>query len=354
MENNLMNNRVFGVAGVCATNSNMNADFNGNPRRLPSGELYASDKSFKYPVRFYFKSIGKKVFNMRSDYFKTDTKKNTVTLVPRTLKENYENSFNVPDLSKVKNTKEVTTNLFSCIDVKQFGATFAESGNNVGIKGAVQIYQGINIYEDATEEYQTILSPYKNPNENNKKAKTNEDGKDSNENSEGYLATTLGTNVFIDEAHFVFPFTINPLEYQSWIEEGVTNGYTKEDYELLKDGINRGVTALDTASKAGCENEYSVFIKVKENENLYLPNLSKYVTFTKVADGKDVITLGFDKMLNSVKSKIDSVEVYYNELLLDIEFNFENTKYMDIVSYEDITATTKEKMKKKKKEETNN
>lgn len=321
MNNVLMNNKVYGVAGVVATNSNMNADFNGNPRRLPSGELYASDKSFKYAIRFYLRSIGEKVFNMRSDYFKTETKKNgSSVLVPRTLKENYENTFNVPDLSKVKDTKEVATNLLSCVDIKQFGATFAESNNNIGIKGAVQIYQGINIYDDATEEYQTILSPYKNP----------------NENSEGSSATTLGNNVFIDEAHFVFPFSLNPLEYQKWINEGVTEGYTEKDFELLKDGINRGVTALTSCSKAGCENEYSVFIKVKEDENLYLPNLSKYVTFTKVADGKDIITLGFDKILNSVKSKIESVEVYYNQHTIDIMFDFENTKYIDIISYTEI------------------
>ena len=46
-------NRVFGAAIVKAVNSNYNADFSGQPRTLPDGTVYATDKAFKYTVRNY-------------------------------------------------------------------------------------------------------------------------------------------------------------------------------------------------------------------------------------------------------------------------------------------------------------
>ena len=46
-------NRVFGCAVVKAINSNYNADFSGQPRTLPNGTVYATDKAFKYAVKNY-------------------------------------------------------------------------------------------------------------------------------------------------------------------------------------------------------------------------------------------------------------------------------------------------------------
>lgn len=48
-------NRVFGCAVVKAINSNYNADFSGQPRTLPSGVVYATDKALKYTVKNYIK-----------------------------------------------------------------------------------------------------------------------------------------------------------------------------------------------------------------------------------------------------------------------------------------------------------
>ena len=47
-------NRVFGCAIVKAINANYNADFTHQPRTLPDGIVYATDKAFKYSLRHYF------------------------------------------------------------------------------------------------------------------------------------------------------------------------------------------------------------------------------------------------------------------------------------------------------------
>jgi CRISPR-associated protein Csh2 len=44
-------NRVYGFAVIKAINSNYNADFSGQPRTLPNGQVYATDKALKYTVR---------------------------------------------------------------------------------------------------------------------------------------------------------------------------------------------------------------------------------------------------------------------------------------------------------------
>ena len=61
-------NRVFGCAIVKAVNANYNADFSGQPRTLPSGIVYATDKAFKYTVKNYLKDVYPKE---RVFYFKS-------------------------------------------------------------------------------------------------------------------------------------------------------------------------------------------------------------------------------------------------------------------------------------------
>ena len=48
------NNRVFGCVVVKSINSNYNADFSGQPRTLPDGTVYATDKALKYAIRNYW------------------------------------------------------------------------------------------------------------------------------------------------------------------------------------------------------------------------------------------------------------------------------------------------------------
>ena len=44
----------------------------------------------------------------------------------------------------------------AAVDIKNFGATFAEAGCNIAITGAVQIGQGFNKYIDTNAEEQDI------------------------------------------------------------------------------------------------------------------------------------------------------------------------------------------------------
>mgnify|MGYP000438296676 CR=1 FL=1 len=111
--------------------------------------FFGSDKALKYPMKKMWDNEGKKVI-----YIKSLNEK----LIPRTLKERYIKVFEDEDL---KDVKKVLTNLMAAVDIKNFGATFAEAGCNIAITGAVQIGQGFNKYIDTNAEEQDILSPFK-------------------------------------------------------------------------------------------------------------------------------------------------------------------------------------------------
>ena len=196
-----MKKRVYGVLGVAALMANWNADFSGYPKRTAGNEIFGSDKAFKYPMKKMWEEQGYPVLYIKS--MKLDGKKQE--LLPRTLKERYEYIFQVKDLKNEK-TPEVLQKLFQAVDVKNFGATFAEADNNISITGAVQFGQGMNVYEDARIVEQPILSPFRTA------SKTEEEKKNS----------TIGTKICCEEAHYFYPFVINPLAYRGYEELGAT------------------------------------------------------------------------------------------------------------------------------------
>ena len=229
-------------------------------------------------------------------------------MVPRSLKERYEQLFQVEDLKKCKDAKVVLTNLMKAVDVKNFGATFAEAGNNISITGAFQIGQGFNKYADTNAEEQQILSPFRDA------------SKDGKEDSEEAKNSTLGTKIVSNEAHYFYPFVINPMAYKELVELGVTEGYTQEDYETFKRTALVSATSFATNAKEGCENEFALFVET--NPDTYLPNLTEYLTFEKKED-KDEISLCCGSLLKELGDQIQRVEIYYNphttELITDIE-----------------------------------
>lgn len=307
-----MNKRVYGVIGIKSVMANWNADFEGNPKSISDGKIFGSDKALKYPMKKMWQSEGEKVLYIKS--LKEDEKDKK--LRPRSLKERYEYIFGVDDLKKEKESNVVLKNLFSAIDVKNFGATFAEEGNNFGITGAVQIAQGFNKYDDSQTEEQQILSPFR-------------DGTKDNADQ-----STLGTKIVSNEAHYAYHFAINPDAYADFVEMGVTEGYTEEDYEKFKEAALTSATSFNTNSKVGCENELAVFVET--DKNAYLPDLSQYVYFKKAEDGKDTIELKFDSILNDVKDKIQSVEIYYNPYTTNIVADIQNAKLMNIFTQEEV------------------
>lgn len=319
-----MDKRVYGVIGIKSVMANWNADFSGCPKSISTGEIFGSDKALKYPMKKMWQNQGAKVLYIKSLKMEAD-KNGEVKVRPKSLKERYEEIFDVKDLKKEKDIKQVLTNLFTAIDVKNFGATFAEEGNNLSITGAVQIGQGFNKYEDTTVEEQQILSPFRVESEKKKK-KDAEDDEEAN-------ATTLGTKIVSSEAHYFYPFAINPLSYQDYVELGVTEGYTEMDYKQFKNTALVSATAQNTNSKIGCENEFAIFVET--DKDTYLPDLAQYIEFKK-GEGKDMISLKFGDLLNSLEDRINKVEIYFNPFTTEIKGEINKAKLYDIFTRKEV------------------
>ena len=285
------NNRVYGVIGIKSKLSNWNADFTGRPKTTSDGNIFGSDKAFKYNIKKMWESEGEKVLYIKS------YKNEKGNLQARTLAERFEQLFG-KEVKSIKDKKELLKDLFSAIDVQNFGATFAEGSNNMSITGAVQIGQGLNKYEDSSVEIIDILSPFVDATK-----------KDTAQN------TSIGKKIVSNEAHYFYPFSVNPQNYDIYTNEiEDLEGYTKESYEKFKKGCLIAATAYNTNSKVGCENEFALFIECKENSKLYLANLDQYIQFKKQEE-KDIIDITeLEEILNQeeVKSEIEKVEIYYN------------------------------------------
>ncbi len=287
-------NRVYGAIGIKAKMANWNADFTGRPKSTSNGDIFGSDKALKFPMKKMWENQGKDVLF---------TKKLTTIsdkTVPMTLAEQYKNL--VGKEAKSSNSNKVLKNLFNFIDVKNFGATFAEEGQNISITGAVQFGQGFNKFDNTNVEVQDILSPFRNPKDKTGKEFINEQG-------EGKVRdqSTLGTKITVDEAHYFYGFSINPKNYDEYKEilGDDFKGYRQEDYEEFKKVALTSATAYSTNSKFGCENEFALFVECNDSE-CYLPDLSDYIEFDSEKREIDL-----SKIEELVGDKGD-IEVYSN------------------------------------------
>lgn len=289
-----MNNRVYGVAGISCINANWNADFSGYPKTLSNGDIFGSDKAFKYSIKKLWENEGKKILYIKS--YKTDKGK----LQPLTNAERYEKIFG----EKVdSNPAKSLSKLFSAHDVLNFGATFLADGNiSYSITGAVQVMQGMNVCDITQTEVQDILSPFKNF--------KSDDSKQS----------SLGKKITVNEAHYLYGFSINPKNYDVYSDviDGF-EGYTQEAYENFKRGCLLGATALNTNSKSGCENEFAIFVKLKEEALTYLPNLADYISFEKGEDKNIFDLTKLAELIGKVKDDVESVEIYCNSINTEIK-----------------------------------
>lgn len=302
-----MKNRVYGVVGIKSIMSNWNADFSGNPKTTSDGKIFGSDKAFKFPIKKMWESEGKEVLYIKS------YKKEKDNVQAKSLEERFNQIFDTK-LKDIKEKEEIYKKLFSAIDVLNFGATFAEEKNNISITGAVQVGQGYNKYENTNVEVIDILSPFRDS--------TDADAQNS----------TIGTKIVSDEAHYMYPFSVNPQNYDIYKEIFKEFAYyTKEAYEAFKRGCLVGATTYNTNSKMGCENEFAIFVECKEDSKLYLPNLDQYIKFIKNKDGKDIIDITeLSNLLESHKDEICNIEVYYNKYTLEIKGvkEYYNEKYL--------------------------
>ncbi len=301
-------NRVYGVLGIGVKMANWNADFTGRPKSTSNGDIFGSDKALKYPMKKKWESDGKKVLYIKS------WKEEKDSIVPKQLGERYAYLFDKID--KKTKTKEVLANLFKCIDVKNFGATFAEEGQNISITGAVQFGQGFNKFEDTNVEVQDILSPFAD-------SKAEEKGKEAKQ-------STLGTKITVDEAHYFYGFSVNPSNYDEYKEilGEDFEGYTEEDYNEFKEIALVAATAYSTNSKFGCENEFALFAECKESD-CYLPDLSDYIEFNSEKREIDLT-----KLEELIGDKCD-IEVYSNPYKLNV---ITTKKHLNIFTKESINA----------------
>ena len=311
-----MDKRVYGVLGISSKMANWNADFTGFPKTMTDGTVYGSDKALKYPMKKMWNDEGKKVLYIKSMKFS----EKDGSLVPNSLKERYEQLFDA--LDKKSDQKQVLTNLMSAVDVKNFGATFAVENSNFSITGIVQFGQGFNKYEDTKAEEQQILSPFRD--DKQKKKDSDEEARNS----------TLGTKITSDEAHYFYPFVINPSAYNELVDLGVTKGYTEEDYQNFKRTALVATTSFATNAKEGCENEFALFVETEKD--LYLPNLSEYIGFEKSEEQNVIDISKCGQILADLLDRVQSIEIYYNPYTTKIEGEIKGAKIYNIITQKEV------------------
>lgn len=294
--------RIFGAAIIKAINANYNADFSGQPRTLPNGVVYATDKALKYAIKNFIKENypSEKVF-----YFKRFNKE----FIPYSLDDAFAVTF--PDHKDEKDRKVVAKDLLSCIDIRLFGATFAKKSktNNVAISvhGPVQITHGVNIWHENNFYSEQIMSPFRNP----------------NEASEDNTATTLGRQSRLHEGHYLHHFSINPknLEEITKLAGNDVKELSFDDIDKLKEALQKSVTYYDSAAKAGCENELLVWVTLKPESKLVLPNFTQLMNLGKEKkDDKVQLDMSdLKKVIKANENEIEKVAIYANQASIIVE-----------------------------------
>ena len=301
-------NRIYGCIIVKSINSNFNADFTGQPRTLPDGVVYSTDKALKYTMKQYF-----------LDFYKSEkvflTKRYNEKLNPLTLDETYDELFSdkshQEDKDKNKKNKEgekikVLSNLLQCLDIKLFGVTFAGKTNNISIHGPLQINHGVNKFPENDIYSEDILSPFRNPGE-------------SGEDKKEKLMTTIGNQTNLKEGHYVFHFSINPKNIEEYIDLLKEAGHnpinfklTDTDIERFKEAMNRSVTYLDSSRKIGSENEAAIYIKLTENSKKVIPSLTDLIDVTRNKSTVIIDCKKVESIIDSLGDECEIVEIYYN------------------------------------------
>lgn len=303
--------RVFGCAIIKAVNANYNADFSHQPRTLPDGTVYATDKVLKYSIRNFIRSCypNEKIF-----YFKSLDNQ----MQPRDLDQTYVKFFGEipkPGKKEEANTRiDVLRNLLECVDIRLFGGTFASKAANLSMHGCVQITHGVNRFPDGVIYSEQISSPFRN----------------SNEGSSDSMQTTLGTQFKLQEGHYVHHFSINPGNLKDYAALASSPGIMQGDVAKLKEAMRKGVTFYDSAAKAGCENELLLWVELKEGSMLVLPSLVELV----IVNEDKTIDLAKIKALlekEEVKSQIERVEIYYDKGITKVLNMPENITELEIL-----------------------
>ncbi len=364
--NNQFNKRVYGAVIVKSKLANYNADFTGAPRTLPDGTVYATDKVLKYKIRDYLEKNGEKVF------VKTKYKEN---VNPMTLEEVYEYFFGDIDKDKLIVLKNLLSmldvRLFGVtfamkgsdkinlsihgpvqisygvnrfIDWKDSGMFTDQIGSQFASKeGDLQTTLGsqtrsfeahyVHHFSINPKNLYSLTDQVLNEitNESNivdlflKKIK--KDKKDVLDivTIKKRLENLLRNDKFKNQA--ISKLEENNLKIKAWEkflnekkEEIIENFKAKEelfdfisdsDIDNLKQAFQIAVSAYDSTTKKDAENEFLMWIEMKDDTVLRnfteLTKITKENGKTKI-DLKDVFTY-----LENYIDKISKVELYYDE-----------------------------------------
>lgn len=279
-------NNVYGVIGIRAIDSNWNAGFDGNPKSLPDGTIFGSDKSLKYSIRKFWQLQGEKVL-----YIKTK-KKTADGMADITLEERYTKLFGKKP-ANIKDKVEILKDILTAIDARQFGFTFAVSQKNLNATGPVQIGIGRNIYNKSAINYQDILSPF-----------TSGEGKDK---------SSIGQFITVDHVDYCYPFLINPtqLDFDGIDEE--LGHYTEEDFELFLKAAANGANALNSCTKAGANNSYVIVVEAIDDK-LFLNNLATYLSLLR----NELMLGSMMNYLSTFSNRIKSIKIYYDDTTITV------------------------------------
>jgi CRISPR-associated protein Csh2 len=179
-----------------------------------------------------------------------------------------------------------------------FGATFAGK-TNISIHGPVQVNHGINIWAENNIFSEQITAPFSSPGEKEKEM------------------TTIGRQSKLEEGHYLHHFSVNPKNLEEVVKlagEGADT-LSAEDINKLKEAMRRGATYYDSASKAGTENEFLIWVQLKAESKLVLPNFNTLICMKDQKQGAKVV-LDMAKLSEELKkhaSEIESIEVYRND-----------------------------------------
>ena len=202
-----------------------------------------------------------------------------------------------------KDKKIIAKDLLSCIDIRLFGATFAKKSKDnvaISIHGPVQITHGVNVWHENNFYSEQIMSPFRNPNEKN----------------EDNTATTLGRQSRLHEGHYLHHFSVNPKNLEEILELAGNDANTLKDDDIskLKEALQKGVTYYDSAAKVGCENELLVWVTLKPESKLVMPNFTQLMKMSKEkVDGKVQLDMSeLKKVVDVNKNEIEAFEIYLN------------------------------------------
>lgn len=308
------NQRVFGCAIVRAINANYNADFSHQPRTLPNGVCYATDKALKYLVKNYLLEQKERVF-----YFKRLNK----DFQPLRLEDAYNEMFK----GREKPSKAVVANdLLSCLDIRCFGATFAmkaKGGDNIAISihGPVQFNHGINIWKENNIYSEQILSPFAD--------------------KEGADASTLGRQSKLQEGHYLHHISVNPKNLDEIINLAGANAtaLSSDDITKLKAALRLGATYFDSSAKAGIDNESLVWVTLADGAKSVLPTFNNLIKLDK-SDNKVVLDMkDLSETIERLADEVANLEIYYLTESINIINAHSKAKFFDISSGKEITKS---------------